>query len=119
MTVCDDYPDLIQTFEITENVRASVELITPESLMRLYQAGGGIFSCSIVSVNAPTLEFYNRGNKIVGICELQIEHEVEQELKTPEEFISFTKAFFENTKHLIEQLIFKNGSLQSPVEITN
>src|SRR5688572_1813358 len=109
MTACSDYPEFIQTFEITDIISSSIDLITTETLMRLYQAGEGIISCSIDGVNAPTLEFDKRDNKIVAIDELQIEHDVDQELKSQKDFIGFTKTFFESNKRLTEQLIFKNG----------
>jgi hypothetical protein len=91
MTVCGDDPEFIQTFEIADNVRGFIDLVTTETLMRLYQAGEGIICCSTDGVKSPTREVDKRDMKLVAIDELQIEHEVHQELNKPEEFISYTK----------------------------
>ena len=118
-TAYDDYADFIEAFEITDDIQRSLDKITFEKLMSLYQAGKGAISCSIEGANAPSLEFYIRDHTMVAKDDVDTFHEVGNVLETPADFVAYTKRYFELNKHLRGFAAVKHFSLQFPVQVEN
>lgn len=116
---CEDFTTFGEMFNIGEDAQTVIDNVTAKTLMNLFQRGKVAVSCSIEELNAPTLEFYRRNNKIIAIDELKIEHEVDLELRSPQDFVSFTKSFFEKNPHLKNTMVFRSGRWQSSEQIAN
>ncbi len=118
-TACGDYADFIEEFDITDDVQKSLDKITFEKLMSLYQAGKGAISCSIEGANAPSLEFYMRNKTVIAKDDVDTFHEVGIVLNTPDDFVGYTRRYFELNKHLKGFATVKNILLQFPAQADN
>lgn len=96
-------------FGIQEDVKVAVENININTLMNLFRVGTGSICCSIEGIHAtPALEFCNQDNRIVARDDAEAEHEVVEEFKTPQEFIDYTKKYYQLNEHMTGFAKYKN-----------
>lgn len=119
MVICDSYVEFQDWFGIEEDVKFSVDQITFGDLMNLHLTGKGAVSCSVDGVNAPSLEFYKQLQGLIARDEFENAHQVGVTLEKPEDFIEYTKKYYESNKHLDGFATFENWPWNLVVQVLN
>lgn len=109
MKMNESFIEFALNFGLEVNVKEAIEKINVATLLNLYLAGTCTICCSIEGVHAtPGLDFYKQDNRIVAKDDAENQHEVTEELKTPRDFIDYTRKYFELNEHMTGFAKYKN-----------